>query len=466
MSFRRAEVDKSVLQVKGNLVGLADGVRNPFSLNSEASRHRWYGIEYTDEWDFVGIPTDKIKGIKTNLSQEGYAWMPTPVGFSFAANLQRILTFAIHKNVDIENQISVARTGRVLMGMGGFGGDTIAMASFFHNVSAGDFCPEQLKRLTNNVNNIKPNVKVDKQIQNVMLREDLNNFDALVLEPSWRQDWKPGTTMYETLSISRQKKGTIRDFYTMNVGSEELSACVIELFEKNENLKVIGILVPYYFSEDDFRHNILKANLNYLRFLPKTMHCIKYIPHEACTRNDPWIYSNWKTWEQYPSYGGPDTFLFVTRFGALNKSFRDEFYNQSATQALGATFTPEFVFTAAPSKRVTNWRTRRYGRQRNNGPRGSQHRHFSGSFKKQEHQRRYQEKEARFISLKNERAHQAIGSARYDQLTTQMNNVLESMIQMGNPRDLWGKDFVPIEELDFDQQDWDDYNSRAYEGYQ
>ena len=268
-----------------------------------------------------------MKQLNDNKREDSYLWMPTPLGAGFAARLQFVLATIMFEG----EQKEVYQKCNLLMPMAGLGGDMIAMAHFFKNVRAGDFCAQRLKFCRKNVKealNLK-NVQVENFTQNVVNRDDIHKYDAVVLAPFWTNKvyldngrkntpLAIGTDWYiEDLSESQ---------YPTN--SVTLEAFILQIFQEEEsNVKVVGALVPLDFDIVSFAKSIGERKLITFLYMPghagetevDTNH-IRTIPNNGFDGKKKYTFDDWKGWQMYKdqsgktlNYGGNDRFIYVAR---------------------------------------------------------------------------------------------------------------------------------------------------------
>jgi hypothetical protein len=212
-------------------------------------------------WDLDGIDAHKQAHIKAGVHQ--YTWTPFPVGVGFSLSLLDLLSTLMQTGGDPHPEgIREATRSKttILHATAGAGGSTLALASVFDNVHAGDFCVEQLDALQHNAGVVFPpgghrrGPQVDSRPQNALDREDYGSYDVVVFEPCWggslyqeaRQDTKelwlyPGKYqkwMFDDITPETEK-GTKR---------VDLRDHVIGVLDGNARVRVVACLVPFNYA--------------------------------------------------------------------------------------------------------------------------------------------------------------------------------------------------------------------------
>jgi hypothetical protein len=207
-------------------------------------------------WDLLGI--DHQDQIKINAGLAPRLWMPIPISIYIATVMKNYLCLMSRDDPGPFGSKqwksaleSVGKNAMVLDPTAGAGGSTIGLSAAFDHVFAGDFCPQQLNALRNNVVVVRENtnVTVDVEPIDVLTRRDIPKYDTMIISPFWGgsgyKQLEPGTVDLYLHHIFESS-----NFETQSVLNTGVSAnqFIVNTMKQNPRLKFVTLLIPYNFN--------------------------------------------------------------------------------------------------------------------------------------------------------------------------------------------------------------------------
>lgn len=351
----------------------------PKSVNKEHGRYNTH-YKLVRQWDLDGLTRGQQDAIDTGL--RAYLWTPIPLGLKMATRLKKFLEILREDGKATPDPVV---GWKVLIPTAGAGGSTIALATAFSSVTAGDFSERQLVALRHNLHDVMGyhRVKIDAKPVNLLDREDINEFDALVLEPCW------GGTKYKTVKAGEldlyvqsgrfdektmdlvSKGGPGKDF-VISEGVVPLASVVTRLMYSHPRLRAICILTPYNFNKTTFEKTLERHSLMYLNIKTHgsppadlTEHDMEDFIRRRQGGNMVDI-KDMIALPHYKSYTGPDRYMIIFRKRTFIQAIgKEEGLIDHAVQPALQRAMIQTPFLGAKSKRKGQQNTGRWGMKNN-----------------------------------------------------------------------------------------------------